>query len=184
MTIERAEEDRECRDMIEVVDDFDFPLCILSLDEARKQFLRHRTIIVLIFDGDGKVLLQKRDMGAEFYPGRWDVSLSGHVRAGESRTEAATRRLRRETGVRGNRLVHRLDMGASSTNNHQFTSVFSTICSDLDHGIRDLLERGRAMFVDSDELASLAENCRENLTPGLVLFVEKDLIFSASAVRD
>jgi isopentenyl-diphosphate delta-isomerase len=167
------------RDKVEVVDDNDMPLCILPLGEAKKQSLNHRYVVLFISDGKGKILLRKRDADAELYPERWDVSLSGHVRAGESRSEAASRRLRREMGVRGNRLVLRHEIPASSSNNYRFTTIFSTICSIDDPGIRDLMNMGVAMFVDQDEAESLALNCRESLTPGLVDFIEKGLVFTA-----
>jgi isopentenyl-diphosphate delta-isomerase len=166
------------RESVEVVDELDKPLCILSLKEANKQFLYHRTIVLFIFDARGKVLLRKRDADAEFYPGRWDVSLTGHVRAGESRNEAASRRLRRKMGLRVNRLVRRHEIPASSTNQNHFTTVFSTVCSDRDAGLKDLLERDKAMFVDRDELESMAANHRETLTPYLVLYIQQGLVFS------
>lgn len=165
------------RDKVEVVDGNDMPLCILPLGEVKKQSLNHRHVVLFILDGKGKVLLRKRDADAELYPERWDVSLSGHVRAGESRSEAASRRLRREMGVRGNRLVLRHEIPASMANNHRFTTIFTTICAMDDPGIRDLMNMGTVMFVDRDEALALALNCRDSLTPGLVDCIEQELVF-------
>lgn len=174
---QKAMGDRLPREMVEVVDDFDAPLCILSLGDCDKQFLNRRSVAVFIFDENGKVMLKKRGSGASLFPNRWDVPLSSHLRAGESRSEAAVRSLRQEMGIRGNRPVLRNSMCASPSNGHKFITIFTVSCSSRIAGVRELLNRQKAMFVDREELASLTEDFRETLTPELVLFFEQDLIF-------
>lgn len=61
--------------------------------------LIHRSVCVLVFDGDGQLYLQKRSANKDLYPGEWDLSATGHVRAGETPDEAAVRELREELGV-------------------------------------------------------------------------------------
>ena len=47
--------------------------------------LLHRSIRVLILHPDGKrMLLQKRALSKDVFPGRWDMAVGGHVDSGET----------------------------------------------------------------------------------------------------
>ena len=48
---------------------------------------------------DGRVLLQKRSATKENWPDLWDISVAGHVSAGESAIECAIREAREELGL-------------------------------------------------------------------------------------
>lgn len=61
--------------------------------------LWHRAVHVLVFNGAGKVFLQKRSLAKDTAPGCWDSSCSGHLDAGEAYDNAATRELREELGI-------------------------------------------------------------------------------------
>jgi isopentenyldiphosphate isomerase len=63
--------------------------------------LWHRAVHVLVFDGAGRVFLQKRSMKKDLSPGLWDSSCSGHLDAGEDYDTAAVRELGEEIGVHG-----------------------------------------------------------------------------------
>jgi len=71
--------------------------------ETRKRVheigLWHRGVHVFLFDKDGKMLIQKRNASRASNPLRLDCSVSEHVLAGESYTEAAVRGLREELGI-------------------------------------------------------------------------------------
>lgn len=68
--------------------------------EVHATGLWHRAVHVLVFDGGGRVLLQKRSLLKDLSPGAWDSSCSGHLDAGEDYDEAAVRELDEELGVR------------------------------------------------------------------------------------
>ena len=59
----------------------------------------HRAIQIVISNKD-KVLLQKRSMKKDSYPGFWTVSASGHVSFGQTYEEAASRELFEEIGLK------------------------------------------------------------------------------------
>lgn len=59
----------------------------------------HRCAHVWIVTGDGRVLLQRRSERKDNWPSRWDVSVAGHVSAGESAPAAAIREVREEIGL-------------------------------------------------------------------------------------
>ncbi len=60
----------------------------------------YRAVIhVCIFSPDGKLLIQQRQSFKKGWPGLWDVSVGGHVSAGESPREAAERETEEELGL-------------------------------------------------------------------------------------
>jgi isopentenyl-diphosphate delta-isomerase type 1 len=52
-----------------------------------------------IFDGSGRLYLQKRAADKDRFPGRWDTSVGGHVAPGESPEAAIRREAREELGI-------------------------------------------------------------------------------------
>lgn len=61
--------------------------------------LIHRTVGVLLYDKQGRVLLQKRSMTKDMKPGWWGISAAGHVTHGQTVEAAAHRELREELGI-------------------------------------------------------------------------------------
>ena len=59
----------------------------------------HRSAHVWILTTPGKVLLQRRSLRKENNPGLWDVSVAGHLSAGEDAVSAAMREAEEEIGL-------------------------------------------------------------------------------------
>jgi isopentenyldiphosphate isomerase len=76
---------------------------IASRDDAHRLGLWHRTVHIWIRNNKGELLLQKRALTKEVYPGYWDISCAGHIDAGESPETAALRELSEELGVQRNK---------------------------------------------------------------------------------
>ncbi|MGS2761856.1 NUDIX hydrolase [Sinomicrobium sp. M5D2P9] len=72
----------------------------LLKSEAHAKGLFHPTIHVWLYTADGKVLLQKRSEKKEIFPGHWDVSVAGHIGAGEDPLTSAIRETEEELGLR------------------------------------------------------------------------------------
>jgi len=79
----------------------------------------HRGIHILIFNSEGEVLLQKRSISKDKFPGCWDYSVSGHVDSGQGYDGTAARELREEMGITTDltRLV-KFRMNYGSNDNH------------------------------------------------------------------
>lgn len=69
---------------------------------AHEQGIRHRTAHVWIVrknEGRIEVLLQKRASNKDSFPGRFDTSSAGHIRAGDEPRSSAIRELKEELGI-------------------------------------------------------------------------------------
>ncbi|WP_219096523.1 isopentenyl-diphosphate Delta-isomerase [Pseudomonas sp. UMAB-40] len=67
--------------------------------QAHQQGLLHRAFSILIFDSDGRLLLQQRAFGKYHSQGLWSNTCCGHPRPGERTAAAAKRRLFEEMGI-------------------------------------------------------------------------------------
>ncbi|MCR4688945.1 MAG: NUDIX domain-containing protein [Saccharofermentans sp.] len=73
----------------------------VTREEAHLRGTRHRTSHVWILRRKEtvQVLLQKRSLNKESYPGMWDISSAGHIPAGKDWVESALRELSEELGI-------------------------------------------------------------------------------------
>ena len=60
----------------------------------------HLVIHVCLFNSKGEMLIQKRTMQKESFPGLWDLSVGGSAVAGDTGRKAASRELEEELGVK------------------------------------------------------------------------------------
>lgn len=67
--------------------------------EAHKKGWFHTTVHIWLFTIDKKLVLQKRARTKKVFPGLWDISVAGHVTAGESILDAAKREVFEEIGL-------------------------------------------------------------------------------------
>ena len=62
---------------------------------------RYRLVIrVIVFNSEGKMLIQQRASDRSSYPSMWDFSVGGSVIAGETSSEGAERELLEEIGLK------------------------------------------------------------------------------------
>ena len=67
--------------------------------EAHKNGWYHNTIHLWLYTSNGEILLQQRSQKKLISPLLWDVSVAGHIDAGESFIEAALRETKEEIGL-------------------------------------------------------------------------------------
>ncbi|ARV08417.1 hydrolase [Winogradskyella sp. PC-19] len=70
--------------------------------EAHKNGWYHNTIHLWLYTDDKHILLQQRSHKKAIYPLLWDVSVAGHIDAGETFTQAAVRETEEEIGLKLN----------------------------------------------------------------------------------
>lgn len=71
----------------------------LLKSEAHKKGLFHATAHVWVYNRNGEILIQKRSSSKETYPNKWDVSVAGHISAGEDPISSAIRETQEEIGL-------------------------------------------------------------------------------------
>lgn len=86
-------------EIFDVVDENDRVIARAPRREVHARGLLHRAVHVLVYDRDGRVLLQKRSASKDRFPNTWSASASGHVDSGEDYDACVVREMREEIGI-------------------------------------------------------------------------------------
>lgn len=161
--------------LLEVVDADNRVIGHFQSDLVHRQLLPHRSALVLLFNSDNKLFLQRKSEKASIYPGRWDMSARTHVRPGEAALDAAFRKIRETLGLDLEHLKEVTTLPPSNVTGFEQVTLLvgrrinTPIISDHDE-----IESG--FFYSSEELACLVKDFRELLTPGLITLWESGMI--------
>lgn len=152
-------------EMIDILDETTGNLTgkVVSKNEAHKTGLWHGSIHILIVNKDKtKTLLQKRCAQKKLYPNIWDIAVGGHISAGETPFNSATRELQEELGldindydiVEADRIKEQLTNNGIISN--EFVSIY-IIYGDIDISKIKLQEEevSEAKWVSKQELNEL-----------------------------
>lgn len=113
-------------ELFDVVNERDEVIGRAPRQEVHRLGLKHRAVHVLVFNGSGKVFLQKRSMKKDTFPGAWDSSASGHLESGEDYDACARRELIEEIGLKQPEdLVRRFKINACAGTGQEFVWVYS-----------------------------------------------------------
>ncbi len=99
MTLSSHAKGQDPDEQLQVVDAMDRPVCAASRLKVHTERQLHRAVHVLVFNDTGDLYLQRRSQHKDSWPGYWDSSAGGHVRAGESYENAAKRKLLEELSL-------------------------------------------------------------------------------------
>ena len=87
------------QDVIAVDADDNREELVNRLDAHTGDGIRHRAFTVLVFDGDGNVLLAQRAPNKRLWDTHWDGTVASHPVEGQTQLEATRERLEEELGV-------------------------------------------------------------------------------------
>lgn len=166
-------------EFIEIVDSSNQPLAVLSQKEAHQQGLYHRSVLVLLYDSQNHLLIQKRHRSKKIYPGRWDLPATGHVPAGESAVDAARAKLKKQVGVEmpSWRIRHLTTINGTAETNFEFIYLFSGGKTPIPP-VPVHREVEEITFLDHNDMEALVLEFPEILTPELVYFWRRGLLFT------
>ena len=152
-------------ELFPVVDKNDKLLSEASRSDVHGNNLRHRAVHILIFNSAGHVYLQQRSRWKDRHPLKWDSSAAGHVSAGESYDETATRELKEELGI--SVPLHRIvKLPASERTDQEFIWLYR---GELDGKLspnRAEIETG--MFFSEPIVDSWSSARPEDFAPGFI----------------
>lgn len=165
---------------VEIVDAQDRPFMVMPVqyvhDKAQRQPLAYRIVLTILFNNEQKVYLQRRAKTKQLYPGKWELSSTGHVMAGESREDAAIREVREELNINVGSLVLRECLSASEATDYAWITLFAGWSGDcVPRPNPQEVEEG--MFVDREELFSMVEHFPELCTPAVLWATQNGYIF-------
>ncbi|MEH0835282.1 NUDIX hydrolase YfcD [Pectobacterium cacticida] len=86
---------------VDIVNENNEVIAQASRQQMRAQTLRHRATYIVVHDGMGKILVQRRTETKDFYPGWLDATAGGVVQSGEQMLESARREAEEELGIAG-----------------------------------------------------------------------------------
>lgn len=124
--------------------------------------LNFRTVHVLLFDGAGRLLLQRLPADHRRSPGRLGSSVAGYVLVGESYAEAARRKTADELGLTGS-LDYRDTLAMTDQDSRKFVGVFT---GTVDGPVRaDPAQIAELVWLDVDTVESMLRDRPDRFTP-------------------
>jgi len=164
-------------EQVEVVDEYDRVLYTTSLAECKSLGLIHRTVCVFVRNSDGLILLQQRSLLDDWLPGRWTVSCSGHIKAGENPEEASVRELEEELGIVAKpkflfkELLPKITWETSIE--HEIAYAFET--ESLGEPRINPNEVEKVQYVSQSDFSTHARSSPDDFTPDAIILLQKYL---------
>ena len=155
-------------EIFDIVDHEDKVIGRASRQEVHRQGFLHRSTHLLVFDEQGRVLLQKRSIDKDTFPEKWDSSVSGHVDSGEHYDECIVREAKEEIGLDLEEVPEKLfKVEACEQTAQEFTWVYRTI-SPGPFTINEK-EISEIRWNTRDEVSSLLDLEPESFSPAFAL---------------
>jgi len=158
-------------EIVLIVDADNKPLGKVPRKIMRQQGLIHRASYILVFNRTGEILVQKRTLRKDIYPGYYDVATGGVLLADEEWDAAAARELAEELGVHKARLTAHFDFYHEDDGNRVWGRLFSARC-DGPFRLQEE-EVAEAFFLPVEEALSLSE--KEPFTPDGIMVLKRFL---------
>ena len=86
---------------VDIVNENNEVIAQSSREQMRAECLRHRATYIVVHDGMGKILVQRRTETKDFQPGMLDATAGGVVKADDLMLESARREAEEELGIAG-----------------------------------------------------------------------------------
>jgi isopentenyldiphosphate isomerase len=139
-------------------------------DAHRDPCLVHRSVQIVIFTSDERILLQRRAATKDLFPGHLCASASGHVMGSDGYEETAHRELIEELGV--DPAILYLDKAlVRSEMETEFTALFLARC-DGPFAFSPT-ETAGGVFLAMDDALALRSDLEARITPALLVALDE-----------
>ena len=140
-------------ELLDILDEHGNPTGTTALkSKAHKLGLFHATIHVWLYTKDEKILLQKRAATKKVFPNLWDISVAGHIGAGEEILDAAIREVQEEIQLQ----LHKEDLIKIGIRKHQVKHDNGIQDNEFHHVfIAELKEDIKNLKAQEEEVAEL-----------------------------
>ncbi len=151
------------------VDTNDTVIGSISRQDAHKDKSKiHRAVNIVVANSQHQILLQKRSMRKDKYPGYWTVSASGHVEYGSTYEQTATKELREEIGL-SIPLQQVTQFIVHMPTETEMIGVFAGQAPEITTFLVDPIEVDQVKWVKMSDIASFARHHKLTL-PALQTF--------------
>lgn len=153
----------QSQEILDVVDDDDVVIGTMTRKESKTNGKKYRVVRIMIGDGQGNYLIQKRVSTKDTYPNCWDNSAAGHVDAGETYDNAAIREMDEEIGLKGVELKEVLHyysetVSPSGQTLNRFTKLYiATVARDTYFSLQES-EVSEVKWATLEEIRKLVED--------------------------
>jgi len=89
------------QEWVDIVNEDNEVIAQCSREQMRAERLRHRATYIVVHDGMGKILVQRRTEHKDFLPGMLDATAGGVVQSEETMLDSARREAEEELGIAG-----------------------------------------------------------------------------------
>jgi isopentenyl-diphosphate Delta-isomerase len=163
---------------VEVVSEEDEVLYVTSLKSCKEKGLLHRALATFLRNSSGELLLQRRSLTDDWMPGRWAISSTGHLKAGEDPLSGSIRELEEELGIvsRPSFIFRKLlpNIMWSGLVEHELTYAFETISDSEIHF--DPGEVAEVKFLTLEQCQAMADEHPDEFTPDAEILLQNYLL--------
>ena len=71
-------------ELVDIVDDDDHVIATVTRREMRAGRLLHRSVGIAVMSSDDRLLIHRRSLDKDVWPGWWDIAAGGVVLSGET----------------------------------------------------------------------------------------------------
>lgn len=143
-----------------------------SKKEAHEKGLLHKTVHIWFINSNKEVLIQKRSPLMDSYPNKWDISVAGHISAGEDVLTSALRETKEEIGLKlkADDLIKIGELRQSSQRedyiNNEINSIYIVKMDlDVDSLIKQPEEVSELKYIPYQKLKTIVKNEDPSFVP-------------------
>lgn len=137
----------------------------------------HLTVLALIINETGRILLTQRQLDKQWAPGKWEIP-GGGVKAGETSLEAVLRETREETGLVPDkaavRLIHTYRNDSPKEQNNYFVDIYEVRLPFTESAVTVQKRRSRGLpFLTLKRSGPLAKEGKSSIMPILRIYFRR-----------